>query len=748
MRTEDRHGNIFLHDKDYNLLNDFSNSYYMIGLVTNISIKNDTDIKDKNFKTYITPLCHEASIIEKEINDKLPKKNNFIWFSENTGHNLNSSTSKEKQKEFKDLVKDELVIFKSALEFKSKGSGTTENLKNYFIYKNISDFKIISKKNTTSNFNEEGFERIPFLEKTFDELENLDNIELIEYPTILEQLNIILCKDGLIKSTISFAKSEKNIFFWKKTSDLELYKFNSYTIEELKEKLKNAEEFEISEYKNTNIVPKYILCKDGILYFKKNMLETGMKNEFSWKLSRMEKEIDIFENIKSETFIKASDNTYFFEKELLKNFFYERDKKIEINKKDKSIIENKINDEKVIKEKNIEKKVTTKKITKKSEDVNMTKIDKKINTELNFINSLIEDSINKNLCYNDDDLINLHISIKTNMITVLSGMTGTGKSQLAQIYAETLCKKENIKFIPITPSYLEPSDMLGYYNPNMGIFTPADTDLVDFLVKAQKKQNEFFVIIFDEMNLSQVEHWFAPFLSLLELEEDKRELFVYSKNNRCLNDEKYPATVHIGNNIRIIGTINLDETIKEFSDRLLDRTNIIRLGKRKFVDLINMKSINTTIKTENTKIDVFKEYNSWIKQGYLQNIFTKEELNFFDELHSIIDKVDSKKGVSFRVLQAIAIYLENIPKNDKDKPMFERKKAIDIQVKQRIISKLRGNKKTMNNLLGDYDEEKNICLNSLLYNFLDKNNKISSFEETKELILQKSKEVSIYGYTY
>ena len=75
------------------------------------------------------------------------------------------------------------------------------------------------------------------------------------------------------------------------------------------------------------------------------------------------------------------------------------------------------------------------------------------------------------------------------------------------------------------------------------------------------------------MNMSHIEHWFTPFLSVLQLEKKNRMLNLYVGAQE--QENQIPSTIEIGENIIFVGTVNFDETTKELSDRLLDRTNLI-----------------------------------------------------------------------------------------------------------------------------------------------------------------------------
>lgn len=496
-------------------------------------------------------------------------------------------------------------------------------------------------------------------------------------------------------------------------------------------KLRNGDFIELVEYPTYLEMPEYIICDNNIYYFNNNDWDRHSSNKNMWSYKGNLNDLQIYDIINNSSndgdVIQCSNYTYFISKKIIDNNSGRMYSIAEVvnGENAKEIIDDNMKDIPV----NYYKK------------------------QIDFLRGIELYCKSKGLGYKYEDIVNLHTSIKTNFITIISGMTGTGKSQLAWAYAKMLdasLENENLLFIPISPNYIEPSDILGYYNPNIGMYTPSETGLVDFLVNAQKNPNKEYIIILDEMNLSQVEHWFAPFISLLETDENNRLLNLYSRNNRCINDEKYPSAIKIGNNIKIIGTINLDETIKEFSDRLLDRANIINLEKLKFSELCKVIDYDL----ENDFYEKYicgdaEEFKRWIVK-YDTTKILEDKLEFFDELHDLITKYDSRKGVSFRVLNAIAAYMANIPLKEDGEMVLSESYAIDLQIKQRIISKLKGTKRIIGNLIGQYDESQDKVVDSKIIELLDKENikQISDFKKTKQLIKDKAKELELYGYTY
>src|SRR5699024_9122188 len=81
--------------------------------------------------------------------------------------------------------------------------------------------------------------------------------------------------------------------------------------------------------------------------------------------------------------------------------------------------------------------------------------------------------------------------------------------------------------------------------------------------------------------------YFSQFLSLLESDESNRVLRLYSKEleGRLYNSEKYKPSIKIGQNVRFVGTVNIDDSTHHFSDKVLDRANLISLSVMPFADL-------------------------------------------------------------------------------------------------------------------------------------------------------------------
>ena len=222
---------------------------------------------------------------------------------------------------------------------------------------------------------------------------------------------------------------------------------------------------------------------------------------------------------------------------------------------------------------------------------------------LSQFNDVLESS-KYQLLLDEDDVVKLHTSIKSNLLTILAGLSGTGKSRILRAYAEALGidkdSENRFKFIPVKPSWQDDSDLLGFADTISNNYRPSDTGLVDTLIDAKRHSDQIYLIVLDEMNLSRIEYYFSQFLSVLERDSDERYLTLYSSylEARLYNSSTYHSKLLIPENVRFIGTMNIDESTFELSDKLIDRANIIELNTIPFYELENMKTKNLKQKQE------------------------------------------------------------------------------------------------------------------------------------------------------
>lgn len=177
-----------------------------------------------------------------------------------------------------------------------------------------------------------------------------------------------------------------------------------------------------------------------------------------------------------------------------------------------------------------------------------------------------------------------HTSLKTALIsplTVLAGISGTGKSQLPRYYADAMGM--HFLKIPVQPRWDSPQDLFGFYNYIEKRYKA--TDLARALVhldphnwpeQAMAFDDRILLVLLDEMNLARVEYYFSEFLSRLEgrpfdessmKEKDRRP----SEIDIDVTQHGQGKRVYVGQNVLFVGTINEDESTLSLSDKVLDR---------------------------------------------------------------------------------------------------------------------------------------------------------------------------------
>ena len=176
-----------------------------------------------------------------------------------------------------------------------------------------------------------------------------------------------------------------------------------------------------------------------------------------------------------------------------------------------------------------------------------------------------------------------HTALKINdwsIITVLAGVSGTGKSELPKLYS--FFGGLNFISVAVQPNWDSQESMLGFFNSIDNQFQPED--LLSFLVQCSDKDSGFknytSVVLLDEMNLAYVEHYFAEFLSKLEERrgKTKRDLPKVKVN---LGAGVAPYELPLVRNVLWTGTMNQDETTKSLSDKVIDRSMLINFPRPK-----------------------------------------------------------------------------------------------------------------------------------------------------------------------
>lgn len=280
--------------------------------------------------------------------------------------------------------------------------------------------------------------------------------------------------------------------------------------------------------------------------------------------------------------------------------------------------------------------------------------------------------------FDDETITNYHVCLKTRPFVILAGLSGTGKSKLSQLYAEAMghtVKNGRYQRTAVRPSWNDDRYLLGYLNSITGEYVSEPA--LDFIIQAEKDREHLYFFCLDEMNLAHVEYYFSQFLSALEEEETAdRRIPLYSQSlakalARQGKEVGYEQEIIIPPNLLFTGTINVDETTQPLSDKVIDRANTLEFFA---VDLEKVPQRRPTPEVMTVSAPQWQRYRAVEPDTtYRAQVV---------EIGKILNKVGL--GLGYRVLREIELYLANSCN------LLPADVAFDLQVKQRILPRLRG----------------------------------------------------------
>lgn len=606
-------------------------------------------------------------------------------------------------------------------------------------------------------------------------------LELSPYNKSIEELNnyiteLQITKDNLSLELESLSNSideAKNIISEKKKAEdflnqyEELYQSRKDEIEKLNQDIedisKNYQE-KINQLNELDVNRTNLQKENQKLYYENENLKNEVKSlvtsiqEYKKELSALEDKLNnvkaLYSELEAEIEIKKKNiddlNSKIVEKkyelqQLNSSIDDAQDTMTELKGKIKEAELNLQTLTVEIKDKEVKEKILWGDLDRPYSDIQISNINLNEKDEINWIEEF-KDNLNRcEIKFNERTINAFHTALKVqenSPLAVLSGISGTGKSLLPQLYAKAAGM--NFLQVAVQPRWDSPQDMLGFYNYMQNKFKA--TELSRLLWQTDFYNNEAVkkefktvnnipmnLILLDEMNLARVEYYFSDLLSKLEV---RRTINPSNDNERkpaeieiecgSLSQEIKPRRLFVNKNSLFVGTMNEDETTQTLSDKVMDRANVIRFGKPD--KLATGAKLDEFMKSYSS--DRYLSYKSW--KNYLVNNTTS---NIQDSVAKIVNELNECMQIigrpfAHRVWQAIDCYVKYYPNTKRD---F--KNALSDQIEMKILPKLNGIEKDMHrdslikilNVLDKYNLDKE------LYNAFKKEieNTSSSFFQWK-----------------
>ena len=313
-----------------------------------------------------------------------------------------------------------------------------------------------------------------------------------------------------------------------------------------------------------------------------------------------------------------------------------------------------------------------------------------INTIINHINET-------GLLYSPSLIKRFAFSLMAKRFLILSGLAGSGKTQLALAFAKALVedKEKQMCVVSVGADWTNREPLLGYPNAlKSGEYVKPENGVLDLLIEANKPQNanKPFFLILDEMNMSYVERYFADFLSAMESHE-AIALWKECNNESESCECNVPERIELPDNLFIIGTINVDETTYMFSPKVLDRANVIEFKistdeMDKFLDGIGkIDCSSVSSKAAEMGADFIRLANC--KEFENEQATTDTLKAFFTELKS----VNAEFG--YRSATEIFRFISQAHKNDDTAEKMSKEEVLDAAILQKLLPKLHGSRKKL-----------------------------------------------------
>ena len=204
------------------------------------------------------------------------------------------------------------------------------------------------------------------------------------------------------------------------------------------------------------------------------------------------------------------------------------------------------------------------------------------------------------------------------------------------------------------------------------------------------------------------------------------------------NSSKYPQSILIGDNVKFIGTVNIDESTYHFSDKVLDRANVITLDVLDYSKPDSWKIIKYM--KANTPEWTNEDFSKLIKKDDVQLEHQVRIRELLWQMHKLLHGINANLGVGPRIVKSIESYLRNLPELQTDYALSIGE-GLDYQISQRILTKIRGPEEQLKGIFLS-DTQRPNALATLLDSFSD----ISNFERSRKIIEQKENELNTYGY--
>jgi hypothetical protein len=342
----------------------------------------------------------------------------------------------------------------------------------------------------------------------------------------------------------------------------------------------------------------------------------------------------------------------------------------------------------------------------------------------------------------DPDLLARYLaSLQAKPFVILAGVSGTGKSKLAELVAEFYTRGQTAQatvsppsipafgsqyvyatpqqpapdrtrfaLVPVRPDWIDGQSIIGFVNPITESYE--STQALDLILRAHralsaivdKAQAERYFLLLDEMNLARVEHYFSDWLACAESRRARPDGSIIQqpvplhrakapmhttlqRPDGSTETLDVPASLELPINLVITGTVNVDETTYGLSPKVLDRAMVLEFDD---VDLERLRTANQPAPANAYRFPaMLKPYSLPSAADYEHLPQATHEL--LKTLNGILE--EARLHFGYRAANELAlfmsIYNEILPPDPQDVAWL---RALDIGVLQKVLPRLSGSR--------------------------------------------------------